>query len=273
VTEIETWIADPYAIHARRILRLDALDPLEQATDAADYGSVVHDGLHRFFARHGTGWPADARAELCTAMDEALAREDLRPALREWWRPRLHRIADWVAETQGGRERPVAIATELRGIWALEDIPGGFTLTGRADRIERRADGRIAILDYKTGSPPTAANVAALLAPQLPLEAAMARAGAFGEGFRAPAAELTYWQLSGGFEAGKVHKTFKGDPAETESAGAEAEAKLRTRIAAFDDPQTPYLARPYPAHAPRFGNYAQLARVAEWDLAGEAEDE
>ena len=48
VTEIETWLRDPYAIYARHILRLGALDPLEQATDAADYGSLVHGGLHRF---------------------------------------------------------------------------------------------------------------------------------------------------------------------------------------------------------------------------------
>ncbi len=273
VTEIETWIADPYAIHARHILRLRALDPLEQATDAADYGSVVHEGLHQFFAAHGTKWPEDAHLGLRTAMDAALLRKGLRPALREWWRPRLHRIADWVAETQAGRAPPAALATELSGTWVLADVPRGFTLTGRADRIERRADGRIAILDYKTGAPPPAGAVADLSAPQLPLEAAMAQAGAFGAAFQAAAAELTYWQLSGGFEAGVVKPTFKGDPAATEAAAAEAEAKLRARIAAFDDPATAYLARPYPAFAPRFGDYAQLARIAEWDLAGEGEDE
>ena len=38
VTEIETLLADPYAIYARHILKLRPLDPLEQETDAADYG-------------------------------------------------------------------------------------------------------------------------------------------------------------------------------------------------------------------------------------------
>ena len=57
VTAIETWLRDPYAIHARHILRLTALKPLDEATDASDYGSIVHDGLHRFLIawRHLAG--------------------------------------------------------------------------------------------------------------------------------------------------------------------------------------------------------------------------
>ena len=47
VTEIETWLRDPYAIYAKHILRLRALDPLEQSADAADYGEIVHNGHRR----------------------------------------------------------------------------------------------------------------------------------------------------------------------------------------------------------------------------------
>jgi hypothetical protein len=35
------------------VLRLNSLRPLDEATDAADYGSLVHAGLHHFLAeRH-----------------------------------------------------------------------------------------------------------------------------------------------------------------------------------------------------------------------------
>ena len=69
--------------------------------------------------------------------------------------------------------------------------PGGlFRLIGRADRIERRREGGLAILDYKTGTPPSQKEVDAGLAPQLLLEAAMAAAGAFGEGIAGAAEEL-----------------------------------------------------------------------------------
>ncbi len=104
------------------------------------------------------------------ATDAALDAQALRPALAAWWRPRLHRIAAWVAEAERDRRLGAGlahVASERDGTWPVP-TPLAFTLTGRADRIERRYDGGIAILDYKTGTPPSARDVAAGLAPQLP---------------------------------------------------------------------------------------------------------
>jgi ATP-dependent helicase/nuclease subunit B len=50
---------------------------------------------------------------------------------------------------------------------------------------------------------------------------------------------------------------------------AAARANLLALIDNFDDPARCYLSQPYPARAPRFSDYAQLARVAEWGLAGD----
>ena len=52
-----------------------------------------------------------------------------------------------------------------------------FKLTVRADRIELLKDGRYAVLDYKTGAPPSDKQVLTGLSPQLTLEAAIMRAG------------------------------------------------------------------------------------------------
>jgi ATP-dependent helicase/nuclease subunit B len=272
VTEIETWLADPYAIYARHILRLKPLDPLEQETDALDYGILVHRGLELFFTAAGAAWPADARSRLKSAMDTALQEQRLRPALAEWWAPRLYRIADWVAEQEVQRRSlapPVQISPELRGAWSLAGIPGGFILRGRADRIERRADSTLAILDYKTGQLPAVKRVEAGDAPQLPLEAAMAAAGAFGADAAGVVAELTYWRLAGGNEPGEARTLFGADPSRITAAAAEAATKLRDLIAAFDDPARPYLCSPHPGRAARGDDYAQLARKAEWDSAGD----
>ena len=272
VTEVETWLRDPYAIYARHVLKLRPLDPLEQATDAADYGKLVHEGMRLFLKDHDTGWPPGAAEHLRRAMARALVQAGLREALAAWWAPRLDRIADWVAETETTRRathRIAAIAAEVQGASVLPRDGGHFTLVGRADRIERRADGALAILDYKTGTPPTQKEVDAGLAPQLLLEAAMAEAGAFGPATAGQAGELIYWHLTGGHERGEERSLFKGNATAIAAAVAAAWESLGSLIDAYDQPDRCYLSQPHPARAPRFPDYAQLARVAEWAAAGE----
>jgi ATP-dependent helicase/nuclease subunit B len=274
VTEIETWLRDPYAIYAKHILKLAALKPLDEATDASDYGSLVHAGMHHFLVEAAGRWPADAADRLRRAMDRALREAGLRPALQAWWKPRLDRIAAWVAEVDRDRRAlapPVAIVAEASGRLELTGPGGAFRLTGRADRIDRRADGTLAIFDYKTGSVPAQSSVDAGLAPQLPLEAAMAAAGAFGPDVAGPATELVYWHLTGGASAGEVRTLFKGDAVATQEASAESLDRLRALIEAFDVEARAYLSHPHPGQAPRFSDYAQLARVAEWSASGEEE--
>ena len=271
VTQIETWLIDPYAIYARHVLRLRPLDPLEQETDASDYGSLVHAGLHAFLQKFPDSWPPDARVQLGECLDSTLRAARLRPALTEWWAPRFRRIADWVVEqeiTRRSEHPPAQIAGEIKGSWQL-GVRNGFELTGRADRIERRRDGTLAILDFKTGTLPTQSQVDAGLAPQLPLEAAMAAAGGFGPTLAGQVTELTYWHLTGGYIPGEVFSLFKAEPTQTIASGDEAAARLRELVIAFDDPARAYLSQPHPDRIPRFPQYAQLARVAEWDLAGD----
>jgi ATP-dependent helicase/nuclease subunit B len=278
VTEIETWQRDPYAIHARHILRLGALDPLDQSTEAADYGALVHAGLHRFLSEHGAAWPPDAAARLREALGYVLQRERLRPALEAWWAPRFDRIADWVAEHEARRRAkapPVRILSELKGEWFLPHHD--FRLVGRADRIDVAADGTLTILDYKTGQPPGRQDIAAGLALQLPLEAAMARAGAFKDIPKgSETGALLYWHLTGGHTPGEEKPIKPKLPASTAGQVAAAVARLEALIDAYDDPSRCYLSQPRPGIAPRYTDYAQLARVAEWaaleDDADEAEE-
>jgi len=272
VTEIETWLRDPYAIYARHVLHLKPLQPLDEATDAADYGSLVHNGMRIFLDEHGTRWPPGAAGHLRRAMMRALAEAGLREALARWWEPRLERIADWVAEVETARRvihTIEAVRAEAGGEFALPRAGGRFLLTGRADRIERRDDGAVAILDYKTGTPPSQKEVDAGLAPQLLLEAAMAAAGAFGSDYAGGAGELVYWHLTGGYEPGEVRSLFKTDASAIATAVEAARDSLGALIDAYDRRDRCYLSQPHPARAPRFSDYAQLARVAEWTAAGD----
>ncbi len=268
VTEIETWQRDPYAIYARHILKLVALKPLEESADASDYGEIVHAALSRFVAGHRRGMtPPGAAAQLRALMDEALAGVAVRASLAAWWRPRLYRIADWVAETERARreEDPALLAfPEVKGEWSVPCDGAPFLLRGRADRIELHADGTLAIIDYKTGNLPGAGAAERGFATQLRLEAAMAAAGAFAGVDARLAVELAYWHLTGAQPPGEANRLFKGDREQTGEATREAREGLCRLIARYDDPAQPYLAQPDPAARPRFSDYTQLARVAEW---------
>lgn len=272
VTEIETWLRDPYSIHAKHVLRLVKLPPLDEPTDAADYGSLVHAGMRHFLEQFGPRWPVDAELQLRCAMARALAEAGLREALVAWWAPRLDRIAGWVAEAEALRRSenpPVAIAAEVNGTCEFVRPGGRFRLTGRADRIEKWREGGTAVLDYKTGTPPSQKEIDAGLAPQLLLEAAMLQAGSFGEALVGPVEELTYWHLTGGFRSGDARTLFKCDAASSSAAIARTRDALCALIDAYDEADRCYLSQPRPGFAPRFSDYAQLARVAEWAAAGD----
>ena len=278
VTEIETWIRDPYAIYARHVLKLRALPELAEAADASDYGMIVHDALETWFREHGTSWPANAAESLRSVFLHTLDKHGLRPALKAWWRPRLLRIADFVAEAESAyreeRGIPQTILTEMQGRATFTDLPGGdFHLTGRADRIDCGSDGQLTVFDYKTGQVPSQKAVLAGWNPQLPLEAAMARRGAFRkilheDGTDLEISALVYWYLNGGSTPGQVKQIVSKNETVTDVAETQWQS-LRERIEAYDQEEQPYLSHPHPGQEPRFSDYALLARVAEWSLARE----
>jgi ATP-dependent helicase/nuclease subunit B len=175
--------------------------------------------------------------------------------------------------TNDAARRPtlLAIAAERTGRLVLTGPAGPFTLTARADRIDRLRGGGLAIVDYKTGTLPSDADVQLGYAPQLALEAAMAVEGGFAGVAAAEVAELAFWQLTGREPAGKIH-AVASDPTAIGERVAEALDGLRRLIAKFDDPATAYLSVPRPEKAPRYSDYAHLARIKEWSVAGEGEE-
>ncbi|NVN42040.1 PD-(D/E)XK nuclease family protein, partial [Ameyamaea chiangmaiensis] len=276
VTEIETWLGDPYAIYARHVLGLRALAPLEESADASDFGTIVHEVLEACLKTHVAAWPDRIGDELAASFDRVLNAATVRPALRAWWRPRLHRIAHWVAEAERDRRvtmgAPRAIAVETRGEVTLNGLEGGpFRLRGRADRIDVDAEGRAHIVDYKTGQLPARKAVVAGWSPQLVLEAAMLAHGGFPDLDSRPTRGLLYWRLSGAHKPGEA-LPIALDESEVRELAERTWENLRALIERFDDPDQAYYSHPRPGREPRYNDYAQLARVAEWSGAAR-EDE
>jgi ATP-dependent helicase/nuclease subunit B len=263
VTEIETWLRDPYAIYARRVLGLEPLDPLDAEIGAMERGTLVHDALEKFVKAFPGTLPANAEHRLIEIADDLF--RDLPKSVLALWRPRFVNAARWfVGVERERRENIEASYPEIRG----QRMFGTFKLYGRADRIDALKSGGAAILDYKTGAPPSNPQVKELLAPQLPLEAAILEAGGFDGVPQMEAAELVYLRFAGGAKPGEL-RLVKVD---AHAIAAEAAEKLTQRIAFFDDPATPYHSRVKPYRAGVSGEYDHLARVREWSLGGWSED-
>jgi len=266
VTRIETWIRDPYAIYAERILGLRPLDPLDADPGAAERGNLVHKTLEKFINSQPEGALAeDAEEQLIGIGREVFDDVLVRPGIRAFWWPRFLRVAHWFIEFENARrvDGTQPLISEADGRMEFSAAGKTFTLTAKADRIDSRPDGSLAILDYKTGAPPTGKQVESGLTPQLTLEAAMAGAGGFGEVTPAPVGELAYIKLSGGRTPGE----FKRLKLDINEATDDAMSGLRRLITSFQNPATPYRSRPRPQFKSRFGTYDHLARVREWASA------
>ena len=270
VTRVESWVKDPYVIYARYVLGLEKLDPIDEAPGAAERGRLVHDVLDEFISRCPDTLPADALDMLLALGREKFRASLQRPAVAAYWLPRFEKIAEWFVEYEKTRrERGIRpLVTEVPGRLVLPGPAGDFTLTARADRIDRLPDGRLAILDYKTGQPPTKINVEAGRAPQLPLEALIAAEGGFADLTAAETGALVYLRLNGGNPPGE-ETAYKLDPP---ALAAEARDGLLALIRAFDDPATPYFSAPH-GEPLTYDGYDHLARWGEWPVDDKSERE
>jgi ATP-dependent helicase/nuclease subunit B len=272
VTEIEHWLRDPYTIYAKHILGLRELDPIDLTPGAADRGSVIHGALGEFTQTFAAGLPDDPEGELIKIGKQHFAALQDYPEARAFWWPRFQRIARWFASWE--TERRVNVTALQAEISGKINIPLGervFTLRARADRIERGADGRYAVLDYKTGSVPSAPQVRVGISPQLTLEAAILRGGGFGD---IPAgvsvAELVYVSLKGGQPSGE-QKTIDFKDGNADFHADRALAKLTEVATRFEDEQQPYLPLILTMWKTRYGAFDHLARVKEWSVGGDDE--
>jgi len=273
VSDVERWLANPYAVYASRILELAPVPALGGGPDDRHRGQIIHDALGRFAERFPAGLPDDPGAELLAISDELMAEWGAFAHVRAFWRPRFARFAQWFADTEAARRAGVRRSVaEIPGRLSM-DAPGGpFELTARADRIDIGTDGTVAIYDYKTGRVDGRAKAAEKLdSPQLPLEALIALSGGFGlPGVEtAPAVRhLAYISAHGGQTPGAERPL-----SEPERLARDAGEKLAALIARFDNAATPYraLRRPVFAALHDYDDYAHLARVPGW-RSGEGDD-
>lgn len=278
-SEVGRLRRDPYAIYARRILRLQPMDGFNSDPGAAERGTLYHRIVDRFIREgHQAGFPAAAEA-MRWILDEEFDAEGLPAHVDAVWRPRFAEVAqaflDWEAERRRVVEKSL---TEVRARMELPAL--GISVTGVADRIDVKPGGRADLIDYKTGSNPSTAQARSLLDPQLSLEAAALRQGTFrGVTAREPE-DLIYVRLRPGhrFKAEVVNNENGRVTASTEVKTAmdlanDAIGELSRFVTVLQTGQQGFMSRLIPASARDYGGeFDHLARVSEWATA-EGDDE
>ena len=255
VTRIQKLIRDPYAIYAEKILRLSPLDPIRQQPDAPMAGTVLHKVFEKFVADRGVETKPEAKHRLMALADDILQAEAPWPAARRIWRAKLARVADWFLD--GEDERMV-----LAEVFALEQTGSSkvgaldFTLTAKADRIDKSSDGNAYIYDYKTGAPPSKLEQT-YFDKQLPLTAAIVERGGYKGLAKSEVAAASYIGL------GSNPKVMLAPLDETGSDRVWEE--LEVLIEAFTSSDQGYTSRQAMAKERFSGNYDHLARFGEWD--------
>uniref|UniRef100_UPI003593119C PD-(D/E)XK nuclease family protein n=1 Tax=Blastomonas sp. TaxID=1909299 RepID=UPI003593119C len=269
VTELDRLRADPFAFYARRILGLTALDPVDAEPSAAWRGTAVHSILEKWRKEDGLDPELLARrAE--RYLDEA----NVHPLITALWRPRLLAALQWVACCTGemaaaGRQ---VVAAEIKGSMVVD----GITITGKADRIDRMPDGSLVIVDYKTGQPPSSAQVEAGYALQLGLLGMIAQRSGYKDHTDTPgpsgiASGFEYWSLTKhaksetgfGHIATPVKSGRKTSGLAAEAMMPTAERYLREALAEWILGRQPFTAKLVPDQA-IFTEYDQLMRLGEW---------
>lgn len=165
VTSFRTYIESPYQFYLKHVLGLDEVASPGREASAATFGTLVHASLKGFSDDHSLRTSTDA-ARIEAALLDSLDAEARKafgavrsPAVSlqvEIARRRLRALAAWQAARTASGWIIVEAEWPARGTvveFMVDDRPA--TLTGQIDRIERHAsDGRLAILDFKTGDSP-----------------------------------------------------------------------------------------------------------------------
>jgi ATP-dependent helicase/nuclease subunit B len=264
VTRIELLRRDPYSIYAESILGLKPLDPVGPEAGIRESGILLHEVIARFSGSLGADVPPDANQVLHAMARDAFAGFLRAPDFRTFQWPRIMTALDayvrWERERRGGIAK---LLLERKGSLTLRLRDGSdFTLTAEADRIEQWRDGTLVVLDFKSGRVPSQKEVAAGFAPQLVLEAAMLKRGAFPEVDLREVSRATYVKLGG--EDGLTPTDIGGRQVSLADLVPDQFEGLIALIEQFRDPDTAYVSRPYPQFVTRYGRYDHLARVREW---------
>lgn len=281
-SQLESLVSCPFQFFLRYVLRLDPVedrDELEE--DSIGRGQVVHSVLEEFH-RERSSLDEFQDIEFAQAANNALLGlieshlgeadgpvSDIERGLRRIEAGRfqilLRKYFDQLGNYLDGPRRLEVAACEYRfgpkegNSLRLGDDATGILLQGKIDRVDQDGAGQFRVIDYKTNSAPSKADLEKGIALQLPLYAlAVSRDPTIVPGLQP--AELAYWTLrTKGYKA--VHRM-----GEREDWGSYSERLVRYVLDAVDRLRAgEFPVRPRRKDCERHCEYSRTCRLHQID--------
>jgi ATP-dependent helicase/nuclease subunit B len=277
-SEISTLRRDPYAVYAKRILKLQPFEGFSNEADLRVRGTIFHAVLEEFSHQISNHTAADLEDLLAEILARKFAESGLPAETAILWKDRFARIIKHYVEWEIEHGQNVTLRQiEASAKCVLPgDIP--FQLTGRADRIDQLKDGSVDIIDFKTGTSPSAREARSLLDPQLPLEAYAVMKSGFKEIQSNSVRSLKYVRLKPADrlivdQVEAKPTTRDPEPLSAEQLGQKAADELAQLLHELYHNKIGFKSRTIPKMDRDYtGDYNHLARVSEWSVAESQED-
>lgn len=159
-SQAQSLVNCPYQFYARRLLRLETPDDVLEAPGKREFGEALHEVLQKFHAEWGASdlgaiEPGRLRLSLMRHAKAVFSRDRERmPGLLAYERRFLGLIDDYIAWAQQQSSAGWRWEAAEQAVNGPLDIGEGrrVELTGRLDRLDRRSDGALMVLDYKARS-------------------------------------------------------------------------------------------------------------------------
>ena len=264
VTALDRLRGDPYQFYASSILHLRGLDALDAAPSPAWQGEVAHAILERWHEARKN----DPAATIAPIMDAVMAEKNAHPLMRGLWEPRLLAALRWIEDEIGSYDARKVVAWEQWGEMHVD----GVRVHGRVDRIDSLEGGGLAIVDYKTGSPPSASMVSEGFALQLGILGLIAEEGGFKQ-VSGDAQVFEYWSLGStkddsnphgfGYVTSPIKLTSRQSGVELEEFLPLTRRFLEQAIGAWITGNEAFTAKLTPDYE-GYSDYDQLMRLEEW---------
>jgi len=170
-TNIELLVRNPFGFEAKNILQLRKLDNVFDDTSLSKFGNFIHQIIEEYTLNYNAG--AEHKLSQMISIGQNIIEKNYAgdDQVNLFW-PKFESIAkDFIEFDEDRRQNIEATYPEIYGEIQIPLKNKTITITAIADRIDVMKDGSINILDYKTGTLPSKADIDAGISSQMIIEA------------------------------------------------------------------------------------------------------